>query len=52
MFIRQVRRTYIDWFIAVAVRMTKSGRKTEINLIDNDFYKDDWKEPDWLIGIT
>jgi hypothetical protein len=60
-FKRQEHRTFIDWFIAVPAKITRSGHQTElkitntflkqtimceqIKMYENHFYKADWKEP-------
>lgn len=48
-FRRQEHRTFIDWFIAVPAKITKSGHQTEIKLYEHHFYKADWEEMDRLI---
>ncbi len=44
-FKRQEHRTFIDWFIAVPAKITKSGHQIEIKMYD----KADWEELDKLI---
>lgn len=61
---RQEHRTFIDWFIAVPAKITRSGHQTElkianttknkqfgeqIKMYENHFYKADWKELDRLV---
>ncbi len=48
-FKRQEHRTFIDWFISVPAKITKSGHQTEIKMYENHFYKADWQELDKLI---
>jgi hypothetical protein len=48
-FKRQEHRTFIDWFIAVPAKITRSGHQTEIKLYEHHFYKADWEEIDKLI---
>ena len=48
-FKKQEHRSFIDWFIAVPARITRSGHQTEIKMYENHFYKADWEELDWLI---
>jgi len=48
-FKRQEHRTFIDWFIAVPAKITKSGHQTEIKMYENHFHKADWKELDRLV---
>jgi len=48
-FKRQEHRTFIDWFIAVPAKITRSGHQTEIKMYENHFYKSDWRELDRLI---
>jgi len=48
-FKRQEHRTFIDWFIAVPAKITKSGHQSKIKMYGNHFYKADWKELDRLV---
>ena len=48
-FKRQEHRTFIDWFIAVPAKITRSGYQTEIKMYENHFHKADWKELDSLV---
>ena len=48
-FKRQEHRTFIDWFIAVPAKITRSGHQTEIKLYEKHFHKADWEELDKLI---
>jgi len=48
-FKKQEHRTFIDWFIAVPAKITKSGHKIEIKMYEHHFYKDDWEELDKII---
>jgi hypothetical protein len=58
-FKRQEHRTFIDWFIAVPAKITRSGYQTEIKMYSlsrfigkNHFYKADWQELDRLIDAA
>ncbi|MEN8248177.1 MAG: IS1380 family transposase [Bacteroidota bacterium] len=48
-FKRQEHRTFIDWFISVPAKITRSGHQTEIKMYENHFYKADWQELDRLV---
>ena len=48
-FKRQEHRTFIEWFIAVPAKITRSGHQTKIKMYENHFYKADWKELDRLV---
>ena len=48
-FKRQEHRTFVDWFIVVPAKITRSGHQTEIKMYENHFYKADWEELDKLI---
>ncbi|MEE4285389.1 MAG: IS1380 family transposase [Mariniphaga sp.] len=48
-FKRQEHRTFIDWFIAVPAKITRSGHQMEIKLYEHHFYRADWEELDQLI---
>jgi hypothetical protein len=48
-FKRQEHRTFIDWFISVPAKITRSGYQMEIKLYEHYFYKADWEELDKLI---
>jgi len=48
-FKRQEHRTFIDWFVAVPAKITRSGHQTEIKLYEHHFYKADWEELDRLV---
>jgi len=43
-FKQQEHRTFIDWFIAVPAKITKSEHQIEIKMYGHHFYKDDWEE--------
>ena len=67
-FKKQEHRTFIDWFIAVPAKITRSGHQTElkianinknkqfgeqIKMYEYHFYKADWKEPAYCqAGLT
>ena len=48
-FRRQEHRTFIDWFVAVPAKITRSGHQTEIKLYEHHFYKADWEKLDKLV---
>jgi hypothetical protein len=48
-FKQQEHRTFIDWFIAVPAKITKSGHQTELKMYEHHFYKAEWEELDRLI---
>jgi len=48
-FKQQEHRTFIDWFISVPAKITRSGHQMELKLYEHHFYKADWKELDRLI---
>ena len=48
-FKRQEHRTFIDWFISVPAKITRSGHQIKIKMYENHFYKADWKELDRLV---
>ena len=48
-FKRQEHRTFIDWFISVPAKITRSGHQMELKLYEHHFYKADWEELDRLV---
>jgi hypothetical protein len=46
---RQEHRSFIDWFIAVPAKITKSGHQIELKMYEHHFYRDAWKEFDRLV---
>jgi len=48
-FKRQEHRTFIDWFIAVPAKITRSGHQMELKLYEHHFNKAEWEELDRLI---
>jgi len=48
-FKRQEHRKFIERFIAVPAKITRSGHQIEIKMYENHFYKADWKELDRLV---
>ena len=46
---RQEHRSFIDWFIAVPAKITRSGHRIELKMYEHHFYKDAWEELDRLI---
>jgi len=46
---RQEHRSFIDWFIAVPAKITRSGHQIELKMYEHHFYKDAWEELDRLI---
>ena len=51
-FKRQEHRTFIDWFIAVPAKITRSGHQMKIKLYEHHFYKADWREFDRLVEVV
>lgn len=47
-FRRQEHGTFIDWFVAVPAKITRSGHQMELKLYEHHFYKADWEEFDKL----
>jgi hypothetical protein len=48
-FKKQEHRSFIDWFISVPAKITRSGHQIELKMYENHFYKDAWEEFDRLI---
>ncbi len=48
-FKKQEHQTFIDWFISVPDKITRSGHQVELKLYEHHFYKTDWEEFDKLI---
>ncbi len=48
-FKQQEYRSFIDWFISVPAKITRSGRQIELKMYENHFYRDAWEELDRLI---
>jgi len=48
-FKQQEHRTFIDWFISVPAKITRSGHQMELKLYEHHFYKADWEKLDRLI---
>jgi len=48
-FRKQEHRSFIEWFIAVPAKITRSGHQIEIKMYEHHYYKDDWEEMDRLI---
>jgi hypothetical protein len=46
---RQEHRSFIDWFISVPAKITRSGHQIELKMYEHHFYKDAWEELDRLI---
>lgn len=51
-FMRQEHRTFVEWFISVPAKITRSGRMTEIKMYEHHYYKKDWEELDWLVSAA
>ena len=51
-FKRQEHRTFIDWFVAVPARITRSGRRIELKMYERHFHRDDWEELDRLLAAA
>jgi hypothetical protein len=48
-FKQQEHRSFIDWFISVPAKITRSGHQIELKMYEHHFYKDAWEEIDRLI---
>jgi hypothetical protein len=48
-FKKKEHRSFIEWFIAVPIKITKSVHQTELKMYEHHSYKDAWKELDRLI---
>ena len=48
-FKQQEHRSFIDWFISVPAKITRSGHQIELKMYEHHFYKDAWEELDRLI---
>jgi len=46
---KRQHRTFIDWFISVPAKITRSGHQMELKLYEHHFYKADWEELDRLV---
>ena len=46
---KQEDRSFIDWFISVPAKLTRSGHQIEIKMHEHHFYKEAWEELDRLI---
>jgi len=49
---KQEHRSFIDWFISVPAKITKSGHQIEIKMYEHHFYKEAWEELDRLIEVA
>jgi len=47
-FKQQEHRSFIDWFISVPAKITRSGHQIELKMYENHFYRDAWEELDRL----
>ncbi len=48
-FKRQEHGMFLDWFITVPAKITRSGHQTKIKMYEHHFYKADWQEIDRLV---
>jgi hypothetical protein len=48
-FKKQEHRSFIDWFISVPAKITRSGHQVELKMYEHHFYKNAWEELDRLI---
>lgn len=46
---RQEHRSFIDWFISVPAKITRSGHQIELKMYEHHFYKEAWEELDRLV---
>jgi len=51
-FKKQEHRSFIDWFISVPAKITRSGHQTELKMYEHHFYKAYWEELDRLIEVA
>ena len=51
-FKKQEHRSFIDRFIAVPARITRSGHQRELKMYEHHFYKTAWQELDRLIEVA
>lgn len=52
MFKKQEHRTFMDRFISVPAKMTRSGRRVELKMYENHFFREDWEELDALLAAA
>jgi hypothetical protein len=66
-FIKQEHRSFIEWFIAIPAKITRTGHQTELKIAntfknikfgeqlkmyEHHYYKADWQELDRLIEAS
>lgn len=51
-FKKQEHHTFIDWFISVPAKMTRSGRRIELKMYENHFFREDWEEMDAHLDVA
>lgn len=51
-FKRQEHRIFMDWFVNVPAKITRSGRRTELKMYESHFFREDWEELDGLLGAA
>lgn len=51
-FFKQEHRTFVDWFILVPARITRSAKQIELKMYEHHFYKDDWEELDRMVNAA
>lgn len=51
-FKRQEHRTFMDWFVKVPARITRSGRRTELKMYEHHFFREDWEELEGLLDAA
>lgn len=43
-FKRQEHRTFKEWFVEVPAKITRSGRRIELKMYEDHFFREDWEE--------
>src|SRR5699024_1756474 len=51
-FKRQEHRTFMEWFVEVPAKITRSGRSTDLKLYENHFFRKDWRELSDLLEVA
>ncbi len=51
-FIKQEHSSFIDWYISVPAKITRSGHQIEIKMYEHHYYKAGWDELDRLIEAS
>lgn len=51
-FERQEHRTFMEWFVAVPAKIVRGGRRRELKMYENHFFREDWEELDGLLDAA